>query len=109
MTRSQALSARFCGRPGRLEPVAEGLPKADELWVWRTGDRRMLGLDRPADEGSLLEFACLVSELYHDRRRFSLRELPGAVLEVAWLEFSADGSLLVFFRPVVAPVYAGRV
>ena len=103
------LSARFCGRPGRLEPVAEGLPEADELWVWRTGDRRVLGVDRPVDEGSLLEFACLVSELYHDRRRVRLRELPGTVLEVAWLEFSADGSLLVFFRPVVAPVYAGRV
>ena len=102
------LSARFCGRPGRLEPVAEGVPEADELWVWRTGDRRVSGVDRPTDEGSLLEFACLVSELYHDRRRFGLRELPGTVLEVAWLEFSADGSLLVFFRPVLEPVYVGR-
>lgn len=109
MTRPQTLSARFCGRPGRLEPVAEGLPEADELWVWRTGDRRVWDLDRPADEGSLLAFACLVAEFYHDRRRFSLRELPGATLEVAWLEFSADGSLLVFFRPVYAPAYAGRI
>ena len=102
------LSARFCGRPGRLEPVAAGVPVADELWVWRTGDRRVSGVDRPTDEGSLLEFACLVSELYHDRRRFGLRELPGTVLEVAWLEFSADGSLLVFFRPALEPVYVGR-
>ena len=102
------LFARFCGRPGRLEPVAEGVPEADELWVWRTGDRRVSGVNRPTDEGSLLEFACLVSELYHDRRRFGLRELPGTVLEVAWLEFSADGSLLVFFRPVLEPVYVGR-
>ena len=109
MKQAHNRSTRFCGRPGRLEPVAEGVAEADELWVWRTGDRRVLGVDRPTDEGSLLEFACLVSELYHDRRRFGLRELPGTVLEVAWLEFSADGSLLVFFRPVRSPIYVGRV
>lgn len=108
MTRSQSLLARFCGRSGRLEPVAAALPEADGLWVWRTGDRRVLGGDGSADEGSLLAFACLVAEFYHDRRRFSLRELPGTTLEVAWLELSADGSLLVFFRPVCAPVYVGR-
>lgn len=83
------------------------MPERDALWVWRTGDRRVHSRGRPADEGSLLEFACLVSELYHERRRFSLRELPGTVLEVAWLEFAADGALLVFFRPVAAPVVVG--
>lgn len=97
----------FCGLAGRLEPVGDGLPEADQLWVWRSNARLTRGPDR-AEDASLLTLACEVAEFYHGRQPLYFRELPGKALEVAWLELAADDSLLVFFRPAETPRHAAR-
>ena len=97
----------FCGRPGRLEPLAEGLPESDGLWVWRTDARVLRTAEQPKGE-SLLRLACDVAELYHERRILRLGAVPETILEVTWLELAADDSLLVFFKPVEPAPDAAR-
>ena len=100
----------LCGCQGRLEPVGETAPAdagaADtsvqvgaDCWVWRTDKGLLRGPEQPAF-GSLLNLACDVAELYHQRRTLQLSDVPGAALEVIWLELAADESLLVFLKPV---------
>ena len=103
------LTVTFCGRPGKLTPIAEPAADtvasgdnpvgADGCWVWRT-DEGFLRAAVPA-QGSLLGLACDVAELYHQHCTLQLSDLPGERLEVIWLELAADNSLLVFLKPVV--------
>jgi len=106
----------LCGRQGRLEPVGETVAKATtaetlltplgaDCWVWRTDRELLRGPEGPAC-GSLLNLACDVAELYHQRRALQLSDVPGAALEVIWLELAADESLLVFLKPVSKTVSA---
>ena len=103
------LTVTFCGRPGKLTPIAEPAAEpitlgnspvgADGCWVWRT-DEGFLRAAAPT-HSSLLGLACDVAELYHQHCTLQLSDLPGETLEVIWLELAADNSLLVFLKPVV--------
>jgi len=87
----------FCGCPGQLSVIGADPADAAGCLVWRTDAQLLVGA-APRIHGSLLELACDVAELYHCKRTLQLAGREGEV-EVIWLEFAADGSLLVFLKP----------
>ncbi len=90
----------LCGRPGHLCVVGDD-PLGEGCFLWRTDQRLLRRVDQPLGaSASLYALACDVAELYHHRRPFYLPDLPEALLEVIWLELSADDTLLVFLKPL---------
>lgn len=86
----------FCGCSGQLSAVGADPLGAEGCFVWRT-DAQLLETQPVAT--SLLDLACDVADFYHHKQLLRLEDLPEQ-LEVIWLEIAADGSLLVFLKPV---------
>lgn len=85
------------GFPGQLSLVGRD-PATDGCFLWRT-DQSLLRRAERTPTTSLFNLACDLAELYHQKRAFSLPDVPGTTLEVIWLELAADDSLLVFLKP----------
>ena len=85
------------GFPGQLSLVGRD-PASDGCFLWRT-DQNLLRRTERTSNASLFSLACELAELYHQRRTFSLPDVPGTALQVIWLELAADDSLLVFLKP----------